>query len=74
MALLTPWAGKIKIRFLASRLKNMKIKTKNIKLAFFIANVYTKMFHRDSKISNNWKSLRTPDEILNNWYFTIELK
>lgn len=52
----------------------MKIKTKNLKLAFFICNLYTKIFNRYSKIHNNIESLKTPEEILNNWYYTIELK
>jgi hypothetical protein len=54
----------------------MKIKTKNWNLAVFIAKTYTKIFRRDSKISNEYdiKKLYTPDEILNKWYYTIELK
>jgi hypothetical protein len=54
----------------------MKIKTKNWHLAVFIAETYTKIFHRDSRISHDGdiKKLYDPKEILNNWYYIIELK
>ena len=54
----------------------MKIKTKNFHFVCFVANMYTKLFHRNSKIYHDHDINKeySPKEILENWNYIIELK
>jgi hypothetical protein len=54
----------------------MKIKTKNFHFACFLTKAYTKILHREFKIYHDHDINKeySPEEIINNWYYIIELK